>query len=233
MRYSKDHKAATHAKIVQNASVQLRERGARGVGVADLMKDVGLTHGGFYAHFESREDLVNEAIAAALDQNTAAWREVMDGKPADARAPALADEYLSPRHRDNPSKGCTLASLAVDVSRENSKTRRIFLNKFDRMVNLMAGEDGGPAAAKARQKALGLIGTLIGTLVLARVAGNSALSEEILAAGRSAVQNGRAHALAKPAPRKRSVSATPKRRRSAELSAAADRRSSNQKRTQV
>ncbi len=234
MRYSKDHKAATHAKIVQNASVQLRERGARGVGVADLMKDVGLTHGGFYAHFESRDDLVNEAIAAALDQNTAMWREAMDGKPVEARAPALANEYLSSRHRDNPSKGCALASLAVDVSRESSKTRRIFLNKFDRMVNLMASEDGRPAAAKARQKALAAISTMMGALVLARVAGNGALSEEILEAGRSAVLNGgRAHPLAKPVPRKRAVSAAPKRGRAPELSSAAERRTSGQKRTQV
>ena len=212
MRYSKDHKAATHARIVQNASAQLREKGARGVGVADLMKDVGLTHGGFYAHFGSRDDLVNEAIAAALDQNAESWRQVVAGKPVEARGAALAEEYLSARHRDNPRKGCALASLAADVSREGPKTRRIFLSKLEGMVNLLAADDGRPPAAKARQKALGIVGTLIGTLVLARVAGSGALSEEILEAGRVAVlERNRVHATRKPALGKRGVSAKPKR----------------------
>ena len=74
MRYSKEHKSETHARIVKKASVKLRERGAHGIGVADLMKDAGLTHGGFYAHFTSREALVIKAFAYAMDRSTARWR---------------------------------------------------------------------------------------------------------------------------------------------------------------
>ena len=227
MRYSKDHKAATHARIVQNASAQLREKGARGVGVADLMKDVGLTHGGFYAHFGSREELVNEAIAAALDQNTESWRKLVTGKPAEARAAALVDDYLSTRHRDNPRKGCALASLAVDISREGAKTRRIFLNKLEGMVELLAAEDGRPPTSRERQKAFGAVATLIGALALARVAGSSALSGEILEAGRAAVlDRNRVHSAREPASRKRTPSAKPKRGAARPLAAnrAAERR---------
>jgi len=212
MRYSKDHKAATHAKIVQNASAQLREKGARGVGVAELMKDVGLTHGGFYAHFGSRDDLVNEAIAAALDQNTETWRQLVAGEPLDGRAAALVEGYLTSRHRDNAAKGCALASLAVDVSRESAKTRRIFLNKLEGMVKLLAADDGRLPTARERQKAFGTVATLIGALVLARVAGSSALSDQILEAGRAAVlERSRIRVAREPVSRKRAPTAKRKR----------------------
>jgi TetR/AcrR family transcriptional repressor of nem operon len=214
MRYRKDHKAETHAKIVRNASVQLRENGARGVGVADLMKDVGLTHGGFYAHFGSREDLVNEAIAYAFDENAESWSELFSDKPVGARVPALIDRYLSAGHRDHPGHGCAFAALAADVSREGPKTRRVFLNKLDGMVKLLAGAEAGRLpAAKARQKAISTIATMMGTMVLARVAGNGALSHEILEAGKSAALEGVAAlgAKRKPAARKRVAVAKPKR----------------------
>jgi TetR/AcrR family transcriptional regulator, transcriptional repressor for nem operon len=188
MRYSKDHKAETHARIVQNASVQLREKGARGVGVADLMKDVGLTHGGFYAHFDSRDHLVNEAIASALDQNAVQWGELMGDKPFEQRLKALADIYLSAGHRDHPGKGCTFAALGADASREGPKTRRVFHNKLDGMVNLLGGGNGKPPSTKTRQQAISAIATLVGTLVLARAAGNGAFSDEILQAGKSAAR---------------------------------------------
>lgn len=81
MRYSKEHKSETHARIVKKASVKLRERGAHGIGVADLMKDAGLTHGGFYAHFASREALVIEAFAYAMDRSTARWRKKAEEIP--------------------------------------------------------------------------------------------------------------------------------------------------------
>jgi TetR/AcrR family transcriptional repressor of nem operon len=215
MRYSKDHKAATHAKIVRNASVQLREKGARGVGVADLMKDVGLTHGGFYAHFESRDDLVTEAVAYALAQNAQHWSELIGDKPVEARFPVLAESYLTPKHRDRPGEGCALAALAADVTREGPKTRRVFLNKLDNLVSLLAGVEGRAPAGKTRQKAISSIATMMGTLVLARIAGSGALSEEILEAGKSAARDGLAGAGAnrRPAGRRGAgAAAKPKRR---------------------
>lgn len=186
MRYSKDHKAETHAKIVKHASSQLREKGTRGIGVADLMKEAGLTHGGFYAHFQSREDLVIEAIAHAMDQTTARWGKLVQDKPAEERLAMLVDVYLTTQHRDGAGRGCAIPSLAADVVRESPKTRRVFLGKFEDMIDLFAGQLSDPSSAEARQKAISTIATLMGTLVLARVAGNSAFSHEILDAGRAA-----------------------------------------------
>ena len=88
MRYSKEHKLETHARIVKKASVRLREKGAHGIGVADLMKDAGLTHGGFYAHFDSREALVIEAFGYAMDRSTERWRKLAG---ADAAGQAAGD----------------------------------------------------------------------------------------------------------------------------------------------
>jgi TetR/AcrR family transcriptional repressor of nem operon len=214
MRYTKDHKAQTHAKIVENAATQLREKGARGVGVADLMKDVGLTHGGFYAHFGSRDDLVNEAIAFAMDQNTARWHEVFGDISVGERYPALVEAYLSTFHRDHAGQGCAIAALAADVSREGAKTRRLFLNKLDVQIGLLAAEDEHLPPRKARQKAIGALATLVGSLVLARIAKSGAQSQEILDAGKSAVLAGRTPTGGRrAAPRRRTATAKPKRTR--------------------
>ena len=93
MRYSREHKLETHARIVKRASVRLREKGAHGIGVADLMKDAGLTHGGFYAHFDSREALVIEAFAYAMDRSTERWRKLGEQTPPDKRLAAIVDSY--------------------------------------------------------------------------------------------------------------------------------------------
>ena len=85
MRYSKEHKLETHARIVKKASVRLREKGAHGIGVADLMKEAGLTHGGFYAHFDSRDALVVEAFAYAMDRSTERWRKLAEATPPEKR----------------------------------------------------------------------------------------------------------------------------------------------------
>ena len=97
MRYSKEHKQETHARIVKKASVRLREKGAHGIGVADLMKEAGLTHGGFYAHFDSREALVIEAFAYAMDRSVEHWREIAAETPPEKRLSTIVDSYVSTR----------------------------------------------------------------------------------------------------------------------------------------
>src|ERR1700756_4909062 len=105
MRYSKEHKLETHARIVKKASVRLREKGAHGIGVADLMKDAGLTHGGFYAHFDSREALVIEAFAYAMDRSMERWKKTFEQIPLDKRLAMIVESYLTPVHRDDPGRG--------------------------------------------------------------------------------------------------------------------------------
>jgi TetR/AcrR family transcriptional repressor of nem operon len=219
MRYAKNHKAETHAKIVRNASTQLREKGTRGIGVADLMKEAGLTHGGFYAHFGSREDLVIEAIAYAMDQTTGHWTTLVADKPAGERLALLIDTYLTALHRDNPGRGCVVPALAADIGRESGKTRRVFLAKLEEMIAVFAakGAGAGAADAEARRTAIATIATLMGTVVLARVAGTGTFSQEILDAGRAAALAGIAGAgdgnksAAKPRSRVGSPPSTPRK----------------------
>src|SRR6476469_9112942 len=119
MRYSKEHKQETHDRIVRKASVRLREKGAHGIGVADLMKEAGLTHGGFYAHFDSRDALVIEAFAYAMDRSIARWRKLAEETSTDKRFAAIVESYLTPLHRDDPGRGCAITSLGAEIARES------------------------------------------------------------------------------------------------------------------
>ncbi|QDL98109.1 TetR/AcrR family transcriptional regulator [Rhodopseudomonas palustris] len=186
MRYSKEHKQETHDRIVRRASVKLREKGAHGIGVADLMKDAGLTHGGFYAHFASREALVIEAFSYAMDRSTERWRKLAEELPPERRLAALVDGYLSATHRDDPGRGCAVPALGAEIARESPKTRKAFAAKLDDMIAMIAAQyvDAPPKAA--RKQAMATLATMMGTLVLARIAGSGELSDEILAAGREA-----------------------------------------------
>ncbi|MGM4906337.1 TetR family transcriptional regulator [Tardiphaga sp. 866_E4_N2_1] len=197
MRYSKEHKLETHARIVKKASVRLREKGAHGIGVADLMKDAGLTHGGFYAHFDSREALVIEAFAYAMDRSTDRWRQLAGQAAPDQRLATIVDSYLSPQHRDNPGHGCAVPALGAEIARESPKTRKVFATKLDQMIEMMSEQFRGGPSKSARRQAMAALATMMGTIVLARAAGNGELSEELLSAGREAVL-GRA-AAPKPA----------------------------------
>ncbi len=111
MRYSREHKLETHARIVRRASVRLREKGAHGIGVADLMKEAGLTHGGFYAHFNSREALVIEAFTHAMDRSTERWRKLVEKTTREKRLAMVVKTYLTPLHRDDPGHGCAIPTL--------------------------------------------------------------------------------------------------------------------------
>ena len=119
MRYSREHKQETHDRIVRKASVRLREKGAHGIGVADLMKEAGLTHGGFYAHFDSREALVIEAFSYAMDRSMAHWRKAAEQIAPEKRLESTVDSYLTSVHRDDPGRGCALPTLGAEIARES------------------------------------------------------------------------------------------------------------------
>jgi TetR/AcrR family transcriptional repressor of nem operon len=187
MRYSREHKLETHARIVKRASVRLREKGAHGIGVADLMKDAGLTHGGFYAHFDSREALVIEAFAHAMDRSTERWRKLGEATAPEKRLATIVESYLTPVHRDDPGHGCAVPTLSAEIARESPKTRKAFATKLEQMIDVMAAQIPDAAPKAARKQAMAVIATMMGTMVLARVAGTGEFSEEILAAGREAL----------------------------------------------
>jgi TetR/AcrR family transcriptional repressor of nem operon len=198
MRYSKEHKLETHARIVKKASVRLREKGAHGIGVADLMKDAGLTHGGFYAHFDSREALVIEAFGYAMDRSIEHWRKKAELTPPDKRLAAIVDSYLTPSHRDDPGHGCAIPALSAEIARENPKTRKAFAAKLEQMIEMIAAQMPNLPRKTARKQAMASLATMMGTLVLARVAGSGEFSGEILGAGREAVLEYAAAAKSSP-----------------------------------
>ena len=187
MRYSKEHKQETHARIVRKASVRLREKGAHGIGVADLMKEAGLTHGGFYAHFDSREALLIEAFAFAMDRSMEYWRKATAETSPEKRLAMIVDSYLTASHRDDPGRGCAVPTLGAEIARESPKARKAFAAKLEQMIDMIAEQliDLPPKAA--RKQAAVTLATMMGTLVLSRIAGNGEFSDDILAAGRDAV----------------------------------------------
>jgi TetR/AcrR family transcriptional repressor of nem operon len=209
MRYSKEHKLETHARIVKKASVRLREKGAHGIGVADLMKEAGLTHGGFYAHFDSREALVIEAFTHAMDRSTERWRKLAEQTPAEKRLAMIVNTYLTPLHRDDPGHGCSVPALGAEIARESPKTRRAFAGRLEQMIDTLAAQLPGVPRKAARKQAMAAIATMMGTLVLARVAGSGDFSDELLGAGRDAVLDGAKSAKVKKSASKKTAASAP------------------------
>lgn len=189
MRYPKDHGQQTRRRIVENASYGLRENGAGSLSVVDLMKLVDLTHGSFYAYFKSRDALVVEALAFAMDRTIDHWVDLAEGLPAEKRFDAIVESYLSSRHRNNPARGCALPTLAVDIGRSGPAARRTFAGRLERMIDVITRLIPQRSSTDARQAAAGAIATMVGSIVLARAAGDRRLSDELLEAGRRALSN--------------------------------------------
>jgi len=191
MRYDKGQKEATRNRIIEAAAMRFRRDGIKAVGVASLMSDIGLTQGGFYNHFASKEDLAREVLIEAL----AATRERLAaaGMAADGLAP-LVNFYLRAQHRDHPENGCAAAALAADVARGPLATKAAFTAELRKTVTLIG--ERLPKSMKPKQRretAQAIFASMMGTLVLARAVDDAALSDELLAAGRRA-----ALALASP-----------------------------------
>ncbi|HET6554789.1 MAG TPA: TetR/AcrR family transcriptional regulator [Dyella sp.] len=186
MRYSKGHKEATRQKIVDTASARFRGEGIAAVGVANLMSDIGLTQGGFYNHFESKDELAREAVAKGW-QGTCERLEKVLGDPEHGGVEAVIESYLSPRHRDHMAEGCVAAALSPEIARGADIVRAEFTKGTEHMVSLLAR--ALPKTLKPKQRratAMAVFSTLVGTLALARAVNDADASEEILAAGRKA-----------------------------------------------
>jgi len=177
MGHSQSEKKSNHERIVRTAAKRLREKGLEAVAIADVMKEVGLTVGGFYKHFDSRDDLVVEALRAASWQRSA--------QPADASEPSLSlaafiDEYLSEKHRDRPGSGCLIGALAGDVARSNKRIRALATEKVRSALELIAGVLPGTTKESARKKAALTLSALVGALALSRAVSDESFSDEIL-----------------------------------------------------
>ena len=177
MRVTREQVAANRDKILEVAGTLFRERGYDGIGVADIMKRAGLTHGGFYGHFASKDDLAAEITARVLGRE--GWLERLTG----SANPSLSDvvrKYLTARHRDDAGHGCLLAALGSDVVRQPRSVRRAFTDGLRRRVEVLRQLVPGRSAAAQRQKALATMAGLVGALVLSRAVDDPKLSDEIL-----------------------------------------------------
>ena len=187
MKVSREQAAQNRERILDAAAQLFRERGFEGIGVADLMKEAGLTHGGFYGHFSSKEDLIAQASARELTRSLAHWSEVGERASGD-RLSEIAAVYLTKRHRDNPGAGCVLAALGPDVSRQGPGVRRAVTDYVRSVVDLLVTLVPGRSKVARRRKAISAYATLVGAMVLARAVDDRALSQEILDAGLASVK---------------------------------------------
>jgi TetR/AcrR family transcriptional regulator, transcriptional repressor for nem operon len=179
LRYPKGHVDATRNRILKTASRRFRKEGLERAGIAELMKAAGLTHGGFYFHFASKEDLVREAINDAFDQSSVRYaRRAQRGQ-----LEAIVRGYLMPCRRDKPESGCAAAALIAEIARHPISTRRAFMAKLDHLLELIGAQLPSGDATTRRRSAIGIFAVMMGTLQLARVEANPARSKEILESG--------------------------------------------------
>jgi len=181
MGYSKAQKARTHKRIVAIASKRFREKGLAGFGIAELMKEAGLTAGGFYKHFDSRDDLVAEAVNSAFG----GWKRQVDA--AKSGGPRMSYEklihdYLHQAHRDDPGTGCAFSALGPEIARSDQRTRALASEQIRNDIQLIAGLLPDKDKGSARARAILTFSALVGAMSLARAASDEALSQEILKA---------------------------------------------------
>jgi TetR/AcrR family transcriptional repressor of nem operon len=180
LRYQKGHKDTTRQHIIDVASGQFRENGVAAVGLAGIMSGAGLTNGAFYAHFDSKEDLVQAVLRNALSRREGALRTALE---SGAGLEAVIRDYLSARHRDGAGRGCPTAALVAEIARHPNKTRDAFTAKISEIIALLAAQIRDRSAAGRRRKAVAIYGMMVGTLQLARAVNNRLLSDEILEGG--------------------------------------------------
>ncbi|MGZ6588940.1 MAG: TetR/AcrR family transcriptional regulator [Solirubrobacteraceae bacterium] len=183
MRHSKEDKAASHERIVAIAAARIRESGTEQPGVAEIMRAAGLTHGGFYKHFGSRDELIAEAVERALADSEPRLVEIAAG--AEDPLAAFADAYLSTAHRDDPASGCGVAALGTDMPRVGGPAQEAYRAQVERYLAHLEPLLGG--GDDARRRATATLSAMVGAVMIARALGPTLGSDEILRDVREAV----------------------------------------------
>jgi len=181
MKKSKSETAETRRRIVETAADALRRKGISGTSVQDLMSEAGLTHGGFYRHFRSKEQLVTEACQQSCDEMFDSLRDVCTvlGEGSNDLA-AVADAFLSPDHRDDRVAICPFVSIGSELARSDAETRRTATESLERTVGLLAPRFGNHTPEMAEAQAIAAFSAMIGAVTLARIVDDPALSDKIL-----------------------------------------------------
>ena len=179
MKVSKQKMAEHREQIIEAAAKRFREKGFDGISVAELMKEVGLTHGGFYGHFTSKEELVSLASQRAMRSTSAKWATVIDEASGDPLA-ALAKDYLSTRHQDHPEAGCLFAAIGGELGRQPVLVKQAVMEVQLQFLDILSRVVPGRTKAARRKKAIVVFAELIGGMILARSVPDPELSQEIL-----------------------------------------------------
>ena len=187
MRYSETHKEETRRKVVQAAASAVRAKGPEGIGVAEIMAEAGLTHGGFYAHFPSKEALVVAAIEEAFDQSRRRFTRMTDGLDAAEALAAFVDAYVSPEHRAWPERGCPLATLSSDLPRQGQPVREAYERGVRGLIGRLA--NWLPEGSEDRESlAASLIAEMAGTVALSRAIPDDEEAARLLADSRRRIK---------------------------------------------
>lgn len=187
MGHSQAGKSDNHQRIVRIAAQRFRENGIDGLSVADLMQEAGLTHGGFYRHFDSRDELVAEAVECALEQGGQRAAALTSGGRKSALN-SLVDAYLAVSHRDDRGEGCAVTALAADVARGNKRTRTAYTEQVRHYLDVIEASMKQGAPEAGRQQAVLTLSAMVGALSLARAVNDEKLSQEILKSAANAIK---------------------------------------------
>lgn len=175
-------KEASHERILQAAARAIRRSGYDGTGVADIMKEAGLTHGAFYAHFESREAMLAEAADRAGAESNAVGARVIAAAPPEQAFQALIQAYLSKEHVVGIETGCPVSALGSEMPRQAPEVRRAATRRIKEMIDLVARQSPDWGQPDAHERALVTVATMVGTLMLARAVDDTALSDALCSA---------------------------------------------------
>lgn len=184
MPYTQAHKARTRARIVAAAARAFRAEGISKVAIPALMRDAGLTHGGFYAHFANKEELVAEACVRGLSESSRAIMAEAESQPPDDALRLIIRAYLSRGHRDHPETGCSIAALGTEIVREPDGVRAAFAGELHAYARRLAAYVPGASAEEREEAALLLLSGMAGTIMMARTLDDRAQSDRLLLAAR-------------------------------------------------
>jgi len=181
VRYSNEHKAETRRRVLKEAAQEIRAKGPDGVAVAAVMARAGLTHGGFYAHFESKDAMIADAIGTMFDDARGRSDAIEQTSDPRAALKAYIDFYLSPAHRDRRERGCPLPALSGDLARSGEQQRARFGKGMEALTLRLAKALGGIGIAEAHAEGSAMLAQMVGAVALSRAVADPAQSDAILA----------------------------------------------------
>jgi len=185
MGHSKAEKAQSRKRILAAASTRIREAGLDGISVGEIMKSVNLTHGGFYGHFASRDALVAAALEQALAEGESA-SAAYAGEMGSMTVKSIVNTYLSPAHRDHPSSGCAIPTLAGEVGRADPEVRAIMAQQLNKSFEVM-GEALGETGEDSEQFAVSAWSMMVGAMMISRIMKDDPMADRVLALARKSI----------------------------------------------